>query len=67
MKKNKIDINTNVKRVSNIILNSKTHIQSICCVNFGEDSVRDKSFYRVTCSGFKEIEAKSLIKRSIAF
>lgn len=54
MKKNKIDINTNVKRVSNIILNSKTHIQSICCVNFGEDNDKINHFIELLAADLKK-------------
>ena len=54
MKKNKIDINTKVKRVSNIILNSKTHIQSICCVNFGEDNEEINCFIELLAEDLKK-------------
>lgn len=54
MKKNKIDMNTNVKRVSNIILNSKTHIQSICCVNFGEDNDKINHFIELLAADLKK-------------
>lgn len=54
MKKNKIDMNTNVKRVSNIILNSKTHIQSICCVNFGEDNDKINRFIELLAADLKK-------------
>ena len=54
MKKNKIDMNTNVKRVSNIILNSKTHIQSICCVNFGEDNDKINHFIELLVADLKK-------------
>lgn len=40
--------------MSNIILNSKTHIQSICCVNFGEDSVRINHFIELLAADLKK-------------